>query len=326
LGPRLIAEFIGTFFLVVTVCAETSPKIGAGPLAPLAIGAILMAMVFAGGHVSGGHYNPAVSLAVMIRGKLTAAEWLGYAMTQLAAAAAGGVAARGIVGSGRPETTANTGKVLLVELLFTFALAYVVLSVATARAGEGNSYFGLAIGFTVAAGAFAVGGISGGAFNPAVALGASILGRFAWNQLWICIVATLAGASIGAVAFLYVQPSERTGHPDMSSGKWRPSARTTPTAATRATSDVNPAADLKPLAGPGPAPAEGHRRLLRWHRPVSPYPGAGPSSPRLVPGPRRAGETPNAARNRARKSAGLVKPHCRATSMTEQATGSGRAR
>ncbi len=195
LGTRLIAEFIGTFFLVLTVCAATSPKTGAGPLAPFAIGAILMAMVFAGGHVSGGHYNPAVSLAVMIRGKLTAAEWLGYASTQLAAAAAGGVVARGIVGGGRPETTANTGKIFLVELLFTFALAYVVLSVATARAGEGNSYFGLAIGFTVAAGAFAVGGISGAAFNPAVALGVSILGRFAWNQLWIYIVATLAGAT-----------------------------------------------------------------------------------------------------------------------------------
>jgi len=216
LGPRLAAEFIGTFFLVVTVCAATSPKTGAGVLAPLAIGVMLMAMVFAGGHISGGHYNPAVSLAVMIRGKLGAGEWLGYTAAQLAAGAAGGLAACGLVGRGHPGTTAGTGKILIAELLFTFALAYVVLSVATARNSEGNSYFGLAIGFTVTAGAFAVGGISGGAFNPAVALGVSILGRFAWHQLWIYVVAALTGAAIAAAAFLYVQPSERPGTPTSS--------------------------------------------------------------------------------------------------------------
>ena len=216
LCPRLAAEFIGTFFLVVTVCTAINPKTGAGALAPLAIGSILMAMVFAGGHISGGHYNPAVSFAVMIRGKLTAGEWLCYTATQLGAGAAGGLAARSIVGAGRPETISNAWKILVVELLFTFALAYVVLNVATARTSEGNSYFGLAIGFTVAAGAFTVGGISGGAFNPAVALGLSILGRFAWNELWIYLVAALAGAAIAAVAFLYTQPSERQAL-DMSS-------------------------------------------------------------------------------------------------------------
>jgi aquaporin Z len=213
LGPRLVAEFIGTFFLVVTVCAAISPKTGAGILAPLAIGSILMAMVFAGGHISGGHYNPAVSFAVMIRGKLTAGEWLCYTSMQLGAGAVGGLAARSIVGAGRPETTANTWKILVVELLFTFALACVVLNVATARTSEGNSYFGLAISFTVAAGAFTVSGISEGAFNPAVALGVSILGRFVWNELWIYVVASLAGAAIAAVAFLYVQPSERPTGP-----------------------------------------------------------------------------------------------------------------
>ena len=213
LGPRLVAEFIGTFFLVITVCAATTPKTGAGTLAPLAIGAILMAMVFAGGHISGGHYNPAMSFAVMIRGKLGVGEWLGYTAAQLAAGAAGGLAACGLVGHRHPGATAGTAKILAVELLFTFALAYVVLNVATARINEGNSYFGLAIGFTVTAGAFAVGGISGGAFNPAVALGVSVLGRFAWARLWIYIVAALAGAAIAATAFLYTQPSERPGSP-----------------------------------------------------------------------------------------------------------------
>jgi aquaporin Z len=141
--PRLVTEFIGTFFLVLTVCLATKPNTGAGPLAPLAIGSVLMVMVFAGGHISGGHYNPAVSLAVMIRGKLGGAEWVSYILTQLAAGAIGGVVARGIVGGDHTGHFASTGKIFVVELLFTFVLAYVVLNVATARSGEGNSYFGL---------------------------------------------------------------------------------------------------------------------------------------------------------------------------------------
>ena len=214
LGPRLAAEFIGTFLLVITVCAAISPKTGAGTLAPLAIGAVLTAMVYAGGRISGGHYNPAVSIAVMIRGKLRAAECLAYTAAQLAAGAVGGLTARAITGRGRPATSPDTGKILAVELVFTFALAYVVLNVATARNSEGNSYYGLAIGFTVTAGAFAVGGISGGAFNPAVALGAGIADWFAWSELWIYIVAALAGAVLAAAAFRYIEPSERpTGNP-----------------------------------------------------------------------------------------------------------------
>ena len=107
LSPRLLAEFIGTFFLIVTVCAATSPKTGAGALAPLAIGAILMAMVFAGGHISGGRYNPAVSFAVVLRGKLAAGEWLSYTATHLGADTADGLAACGVVRRGHPETMAT---------------------------------------------------------------------------------------------------------------------------------------------------------------------------------------------------------------------------
>jgi aquaporin Z len=208
LAPRLLAEFIGTFFLVFTVCAATSPKTGAGSLAPLAAGSVLMVMVFAGGHTSGGHYNPAVSLAVMIRGKLTVNECLGYIVAQLLAGTAGGLVAWGVVGRDHPAVVGSTWKVLVVELLFTFALAYVVLNVATASNNEGNSYFGLAIGFTVAAGGFAVGAISGGAFNPAVALGVSLLGLLSWSAIWTYIVASLVGAAFAAVAFLAVQSGE----------------------------------------------------------------------------------------------------------------------
>ncbi len=209
LGRKLVVEFIGTFFLVYTVCMATNPKTGAGALAPLAIGAALTVMVFAGGHISGGHYNPAVSTAVLVRGRMIASEWAGYVVAQLIAAVSAGLLARGIDGAGTAGAFASTWKMLVVEFLFTFALAYVVLNVATAKGTEGNSFYGLAIGFTVAAGAFAVGGVSGGAFNPAVALGASVLGIFKWSHYWIYVVATLLGGAVAAVTFLYVQPSEK---------------------------------------------------------------------------------------------------------------------
>jgi aquaporin Z len=210
LGRKLVAEFIGTFFLVFTVCTATNPKTGAGALAPLAIGATLMAMVFAGGHISGGHYNPAVSTAVLLRGKLTSNEWVNYVAIQLVAGVVGGLLARGLNGVGHADGLASTWKIFLVEFIFTFALAYVVLNVATARATEGNSFYGLAIGFTLAAGVFAVGGISGGAFNPAVALGASVLGIFSWSHYWIYVVASLIAGGVAAAVFLYLQPAERS--------------------------------------------------------------------------------------------------------------------
>jgi aquaporin Z len=117
--------------------------------------------------------------------------------------------ARGINGAGHAAALASTWKMLVVEFLFTFALAYVVLNVATARATEGNSFYGLAIGFTVGAGAFAVGAVSGGAFNPAVALGASVLGIFTWSHIWIYFVACLLGGAVAAGTFLFVEPEER---------------------------------------------------------------------------------------------------------------------
>jgi aquaporin Z len=204
---KLGVEFIGTFFLVFTVgmAVET-----AGQLAPLAIGAVLMVMVFAGGHVSGGHYNPAVSTAVLLRGKLTRDEYVAYVITQVLA----GIVAAAVVAilgydPKSAMTVAGAGKMLIVEFLFTFALAYVVLNVATAKGTEGNSFYGLAIGFTVAVGAFAVGPISGAAFNPAVAIGASVMGLFQWSHIWIYLVANLAGGAAAAYAFLLTQPGER---------------------------------------------------------------------------------------------------------------------
>jgi aquaporin Z len=209
LGRKLVVEFIGTFFLVFTVCEATNPKTGVGPLAPLAIGAALMVMVFAGGHVSGGHYNPAVSTAVLVRGKLLSNEWVPYVVAQVLGAIIAALVASIVSGAGHAGTFGGAGKMLIVEFLFTFALGYVVLNVATARGTEGNSFYGLAIGFTVAAGAFAVGGISGGAFNPAVAIGASVYGIFKWSNIWIYLLANFLGGAAAGTVFLYTQPAEK---------------------------------------------------------------------------------------------------------------------
>jgi aquaporin Z len=184
-------------------------KAGAGALAPVAIGAVLMVMVFAGGHVSGGHYNPAVSTAVLVRGRMAPVEWVAYAITQVVAAALAGLVVRYVGGEESAAAVASTGKMLVAEFLFTFALAWVVLHVATARGTLGNSFYGLAIGFTVAAGAFAVGGISGGVFNPAIAVGGMVTGLFDWSNIWIYVIAELLGAAAAAFTFLYVLPAEK---------------------------------------------------------------------------------------------------------------------
>jgi aquaporin Z len=207
LGRKLVVEFIGTFFLVFTVGMASA---NAGNLAPLAIGAVLMVMVFAGGHVSGAHYNPAVSLAVYFRSKLSRDELGRYMATQVLAGVVAGVVVI-ILGYdfGKAAVVAGAGKMLVSEFLFTFALAYVVLNVATARGTEGNSFYGLAIGFTVTAGAYAVGAVSGAAFNPAVAIGAMVMGLLSWSDIWIYLLANLAGGLAAGAVFLYTQPGEK---------------------------------------------------------------------------------------------------------------------
>jgi aquaporin Z len=206
LDRKLAVEFIGMFLFVFTVgmATESANKSGA-LLAPLAIGSILMVVVFAGGHVSGGHYNPAVSTAVFLRGKIKSHEYLAYILTQFIAAALAGLLVNAVGGKETAGATASTGKMLVAEFLFTFALAYIVLNVATAKGTEGNSFYGLAIGFTVVVGAISVGWISGGAFNPAIALGASVLGAFKWAHIWIYLLADFLGGAAAAGAFLYIQ-------------------------------------------------------------------------------------------------------------------------
>ena len=207
---KYIAEFIGTFFLVLTIGC-TGIGTGAGVIAPLAIGAVLMVMVFAGGHISGAHYNPAVTLGILIRGKVNAADVVPYWIAQFFAAAVAALLTSKVLRAGVPVTaiTPHVGPALLAEFLFTFALVYVVLNVATAKGTSGNSFYGLAIGFTVMVGAFSVGNISGGAFNPAVATGISVMGLSSWPNIWIYLVADFAGGAVAAGAFKALNPNDK---------------------------------------------------------------------------------------------------------------------
>jgi aquaporin Z len=209
--PKLIVEFIGTFFLVFTVGQTVKGPDGADALAALAIGSSLMVMVYAGGHFSGGHYNPAVTLGVTMRGKLTWPEAYQYWGAQFAAGIVAALFVLFIKDSAStppvPAPLAATpteygfAAKLLAELLFTFALVYVVLNSATAKGTAGNSFYGLAIGFTVVVGAFAVGPVSGGAFNPAVAVGQATAQITRWSDIWIPLLADFAGGGVAAVVF-----------------------------------------------------------------------------------------------------------------------------
>ncbi len=188
-----ITEFIGTFFLVLTIGLTGDP---------LAIGVMLMAIIYMGGHISGAHYNPAVSIAMIYRGLLTAKEAIKYILSQLAGAFFAAFAVNWLMGDVMqvaPSNTASVMQILAVEAIFTFALMLVILNVATHPKTAGNSYYGLAIGFTIMAAAFAGGGISGGVYNPAVGTGPILVdvilgdGKTLAN-LWYYFVGPIFGA------------------------------------------------------------------------------------------------------------------------------------
>ena len=208
-----LTEFIGTFFLVLTIGLTV---LDGTPLAPLAIGSALMVMVFMGGHISGAHYNPAVSLAVFLRGRMDSAlEMVYYWIAQILGAFVAAVVVFICVDTFAPAPGGDASllSVLLIEFLFTFALALVVLNSATAKGTEGNSFYGLAIGFTVTVGAFAGGGISGGAFNPAVGVGPILMDTIAGDggtigNIWIYLVAPLAGGAAAAFCFKIQNPGD----------------------------------------------------------------------------------------------------------------------
>jgi aquaporin Z len=210
---KYVTEAIGTFLLVFTVGAAVYSQ---SPLAPLAIGAALMVMIYAGGHISGGHYNPAVTLAVLLRSRIGLRDAIAYWITQVGAGVLAALLVRVVIDPAEAAKTATlmlSGHAVvaafLVELVFTFALCYVVLNVATSSSHPNNTFYGLAIGFTVVAGAAAAGAISGGAFNPAVTLGAAAMGLFAWPTLWVYLVAQVVGGVVAGLTFRWLNPGDK---------------------------------------------------------------------------------------------------------------------
>jgi aquaporin Z len=209
-GRKYATELIGTFLFLFTIAAAV---LSTSSFAPLAIGAALMVMIYAGGHISGGHYNPAVTLAALVRGRIGPADAVAYWVAQVVGGLLGMTLASWVIHPAQVNTLALSGHLLgtafVAELLFTFALCYVVLNVATSKDHPDNSFYGLAIGFTVLVGAIAVGAISGGVFNPAVAISGAAIGLFALSTLWIYIVAQLVAGIAAGLAFRALNPDDK---------------------------------------------------------------------------------------------------------------------
>ena len=199
---KLLVEAVGTFFLCLAVLVSGGP---------LPVAALLCALLYMGAPISLPHYNPAVTLAVMLRGKCPVSDVGPYMASQVAGASAAALIVKFLypVAQTAKDLSAVVPQALLAEFLFTFALCYVVLNVATCKATANNSFYGLAIGMTVMAGAFSVGGISGGAFNPAVAVGISIMNLSAWSNIWIFLVANFVGAAAAATTFKIINPTDK---------------------------------------------------------------------------------------------------------------------
>ncbi len=203
---KYIAEFIGSFFLVLSIIMGSNN--GTAALAPLAIGATLTVMVYAGEHISGAHYNPAVTLGLMMRGKMDRADVLPYMLAQLIGAiVAAFMASFLLVCKGGVDIRPIqhfTFCSIFAEFLGTFAWVYVLLNVTTTRVNAGNSYHGLAIGFVLMAMTFAMSGISAAVFNPAAAVGAAVAGMISLSDVWIYLIGSGLGGAAATVVFLNV--------------------------------------------------------------------------------------------------------------------------
>ena len=210
---KYLVELIGAFFLMFTVSSAVASG-GEGVIPAISIGFVLMVLVYAGGHISGGHYNPAVSLAAAIRGALEWKQLVPYWVAQLLGGA--GAAYLALQFAKVPEVACagcncpyTIPQIVVGEFLFTFLLCWVVLNVATSKKTEGNSFFGLAIGSVVTVGAFAVGGIlCFGAFNPAVALGLGVLGSACWCCVGLTVLVNLVAAIVAGLAFKMTEIEE----------------------------------------------------------------------------------------------------------------------
>ena len=207
---RLVNEFLGTFFLVFTICVAAVYQ-KADVYAPLAIGFVLVAMVYAGGHISKAHYNPAVSLAFLIRGcYISVREMAGFIAVQVLGAALAAIVAILFYRDGMEvqPLQLSIAPAMVGEILFTFMLVWVIMNVATAKANIGNQFYGIAIGFTVIGGIYTVGTVSLAIFNPAVAIALVMVGKLSIAQIWIPVLGSLVGGIAAVLVFNLGHPTE----------------------------------------------------------------------------------------------------------------------
>eukprot|EP00457_Paulinella_chromatophora_P007510 gb/GEZN01007533.1/.p1 GENE.gb/GEZN01007533.1/~~gb/GEZN01007533.1/.p1 ORF type:complete len:282 (-),score=27.15 gb/GEZN01007533.1/:635-1480(-) len=214
---KLIVEFIGTYYLVLTVGMVKAEGTAVGAAGPLAIGSALMVCVFAGGHISGGHYNPAVTFGILLAGRdkintRLAAQYVGVQLFAGMCAAVTYWLLTDVAFAQFPQGS-TPGQAFFCECIFTGLLMYVILNTATTKSLEGNSFYGMAIGFTLFTGAVAVGDVSGGVFNPAVGFGPIIMnaivhGKENFSSIWIYFLAPLFGSAVAVATFRITNPTE----------------------------------------------------------------------------------------------------------------------
>ncbi len=208
---KYITEFIGTFFLILSVVLVSNNN-GVGLMAPVAVGLVLMALIYAGGYISGAQYNPAVTLAMLMRGKIGRTDAIYYIVAQVLAAVLGAVIGVFLhqCNGGLEISPLNNDPLCatIAEFLGTFALVYIIMNVAGPREQAGNQFYGLAIGLAASGLGYMFGGLSGGAFNPAVAIGMTLSGILLWNDIWPCLIGSLMGAAVAATIFIAMHKEE----------------------------------------------------------------------------------------------------------------------
>lgn len=201
---KVLMELIGTAVLVLTIQMTAAGNI----YGPIAVGLVLAIVVYCGKPLSGGHYNPAVSFSILLRGSLSIPDLVLYWVFQLIGAFCGGLLGKLMSGQSVapvPGAEYHALQAYLCEFVFTALLCFVVLATCTNSSVDGNSYYGAAIGLTVFVGIVAAGPISGGVFNPAVAIALGILAGHIWYMIWIVVFQMLGGLA-GACLFYLVAP------------------------------------------------------------------------------------------------------------------------
>ncbi|MEM6886093.1 MAG: aquaporin [Verrucomicrobiota bacterium] len=205
---KYIMEFIGTFFLVFAI-GNVICESSIGIMGPIAIGCTLMGVIYAGGHISKAHYNPAITLAFLLRRGMKRKDVPGYLAGEILGASLAMLTCLYLYDFPElPSLQLEIGPTLIVEFLGTFVLAFVIMNVATAKALANNGFYGLAIAATVVGLVYAVAPISGAGFNPAVSLTLLFAGLLDVPNLILHIIAQFVGGAAAAYTYLYLVPDE----------------------------------------------------------------------------------------------------------------------